>query len=109
MRTLVLSLTLISIALPTVSFAAIELDGPLSPLDGRRVELPKNPTDLLNKAVNALPQSEEELDALGTKVKESLGTETGQKVRAVVKDIGRAFVWATELMIRGIKYLLNKL
>ena len=99
-------LALLIIASAPTAFAKIDLSGPLSPPS---VALPDNPTDLLDKAVDSLPKTEEELDELGAKFKESLGSETGQKVRAVIKDIGKAFVWATELMIRWIKILIEKL
>lgn len=98
--------TILGLTVCSTAFAKIDLSGPLSPPS---VALPDNPTELLDKAVDSLPKSEADLDALGSKFKESLGSETGQKVRAVVKDIGKAFVWATELMLRWIKILLSKL
>lgn len=104
-RFLVLTILIANLA-PSAAFAKIDLSGPMSPPS---VNLPDNPTDLLDKAVNSLPKNEEELNAVGSKIKESFSTETGQKVRAVLKDIGKAFVWATELMLRWIKILLNKL
>lgn len=97
---------ILGLIISSTAYAKIDLSGPLSPPS---VSLPDNPTDLLDKAVDSLPKSEAELDALGSKLKDSLGSETGQKVRAVVKDIGKAFVWATELMLRWIKILLGKL
>lgn len=106
LRNALLITLLISLCAPLLVSAEIKLDGPVSPPS---ITLPDNPTELLDKAVDSLPQSEEELKAVGSKIKESLGTETGQKVRSVIKDVGRAFVWATELMIKGIKYLLDKL
>lgn len=110
MKNGILALILLTLCLTSGGAqAAIELEKPLSPLAGETLSLPENPTELLDKAVDSLPSSEAELKAVGEKIKESLGTETGQKVRAVVKDIGKAFVWATELMVRWIKILLEKL
>lgn len=106
LRIPLLATIIITLSSPFSASAEIKLDGPMSPPS---ITLPDNPTELLDKAVDSLPQSEEELKAVGSKIKESLGTETGQKVRSVIKDVGRAFVWATELMIKGIKYLLDKL
>lgn len=108
MKRIALIVLLVLVAAPT-AFAEINLSGPMAPPSGSGMQLPENPTELLDKAVNSLPQSEEELKAIGGKIKESLGTETGQRVRAVLKDIGKAFVWATELMVKGIKYLIDKL
>jgi hypothetical protein len=108
MKSLALIFSLIAISVPT-AFAEINLNGPIAPPAGSGLSLPENPTELLDKAVNSLPQSEEELKAIGGKIKESFSTETGQRVRAVLKDIGKAFVWATELMVKGIKFLIEKL
>ncbi len=105
MKRIALLFLLILLSAPMAS-AEINLTEPLSP---PTVSLPDNPTELLDKAVDSLPQTEAELKAVGSKIKESLGTETGQRVRSVLKDIGKAFVWAAELMIRGIKFLIEKL
>lgn len=109
MKRIALFILLIAFVAPLSASAKIDFSGPVAPPAGRDMELPDDPTELLDKAVNSLPKTEEEFDALGSKIKESLGTETGQRVRAVLKDIGKAFVWATELMVRWIKILLEKL
>ncbi|MDO8601799.1 MAG: hypothetical protein Q7R62_01545 [bacterium] len=109
MKRFIVIFLLISLWTPLFAEAKIDLSGPIAPPTGSGMNLPKDPTELLDKAVNSLPKTDEELKAVGEKIKESLGTETGQRVRGVLKDIGRAFVWATELMVKGIKYLIGKL
>jgi|GEM_PF-2313454 len=94
---------------PAATLAKIDLSGPLPVPAGSAINLPSNPTELLDKTVKSLPTSKEALEAVGTKLKDSLSSETGHKVRAVLKDIGKAFVWATELMVKGIKLLIEKL
>ncbi len=109
MKSFVIAAFVLIFISPLTTLADINFGGPISPPAGSNFVLPKDPAELLDKAVDKLPQSDEDLKALGEKAKASFGSETGQRVRAVLKDIGKAFVWATELMVRGLKYLINKL